>query len=215
MTRGQYRGLAERTNNDAYFHVLFGRHPNRTDLQIYKGKQFPQAYRGDAFIAFRGSWNRAPGPQVGYDIVFQPLTDGKPSGDYIVCRRLLRGFKDPGRATRRPSGLAVGPDGALYVSDDVKGRIWRITFSGKGVGRRAGAEIARGREFAAYSSTRRNSSRCWHYTINLSATISWYSCRCYCSRRLEGPPTTRPCELLHSGRRGRWMAARLMRSAHY
>jgi hypothetical protein len=52
------------------------------------------------------------------------------------------------------------------------------------------------------------------YTISTFATISWYSCRCYCSG-LEASPMTRPCELLHSGRRRRWMAARLMRSAHY
>ena len=82
-------------------------------------------------IAFHGSWNRAPGPQGGYNIVFQPLAGGKPSGDYIVFADGFAGdFKDPGKAAHRPSGLAVGPDGALYVSDDVKGRIWRITFAG-------------------------------------------------------------------------------------
>jgi hypothetical protein len=53
------------------------------------------------------------------------------SGDYIVfADGFAGGFKDPGKAAHRPSGLAVGPDGALYVSDDVKGRIWRVTFTG-------------------------------------------------------------------------------------
>jgi mono/diheme cytochrome c family protein len=63
--------------------------------------------------------------------VFQPLANGKPSGDFIVFADGFAGrFKDPGRAAHRPSGLAVGPDGTLYVSEDVKGRIWRITFTG-------------------------------------------------------------------------------------
>jgi glucose/arabinose dehydrogenase/mono/diheme cytochrome c family protein len=111
--------------------AAFPAHWAPNDLKIYKGKPFPQAYRGGAFIAFHGSWNRAPGPQGGYNIVFQPLADGKPSGDYIVFADGFAGrFKDPGKAAHRPSGLAVGPDGALYVSDDVKGRIWRITFTG-------------------------------------------------------------------------------------
>jgi glucose/arabinose dehydrogenase/mono/diheme cytochrome c family protein len=100
-------------------------------LKIYKGSQFPEAYREGAFIAFHGSWNRAPGPQGGYNVVFQPLADGKASGDYVVFADGFAGVhKDPGRAAYRPSGLAVGPDGALYVADDVKGRIWRITFNG-------------------------------------------------------------------------------------
>jgi glucose/arabinose dehydrogenase/mono/diheme cytochrome c family protein len=111
--------------------ATFPAHWAPNDLKIYKGTQFPQAYRGGAFIAFHGSWNRAPGPQGGYNMVFQPLTGGKPSGDYIVfADGFAGGFKDPGKAAHRPSGLAVGPDGALYVSDDVKGRIWRITFTG-------------------------------------------------------------------------------------
>jgi glucose/arabinose dehydrogenase/mono/diheme cytochrome c family protein len=111
--------------------AAFPAHWAPNDLKIYKGMQFPQAYRGGAFIAFHGSWNRAPGPQGGYNVVFQPLANGKPSGDYIIFADGFAGrFKDPGKAAHRPSGLALGPDGALYVSDDVKGRIWRITFTG-------------------------------------------------------------------------------------
>jgi glucose/arabinose dehydrogenase/mono/diheme cytochrome c family protein len=111
--------------------AAFPAHWAPNDLKIYKGTQFPKAYQGGAFIAFHGSWNRAPGPQGGYNIVFQPFADGKPSGDYIVFADGFAGaYKDPGRAAHRPSGLAVGPDGALYVSDDVKGRIWRIIFTG-------------------------------------------------------------------------------------
>ena len=91
----------------------------------------PGAYRGGAFIAFHGSWNRAPSPQGGYNVVFQPLADGKPSGNYVVFADGFAGAsKEPGRAAHRPSGLAVGPDGALYVSDDQRGRIWRIVFRG-------------------------------------------------------------------------------------
>ena len=74
-----------------------------------KASQFPKGYQGGAFIAFHGSWNRAPGPQGGYNVVFQPLADGKPSGDYIVFADGFAGrYKDPGRAAHRPSGLAVG-----------------------------------------------------------------------------------------------------------
>lgn len=111
--------------------AAFPAHWAPNDLKIYKGKQFPEAYRGGAFIAFHGSWNRAPGPQGGYNVVFQPLADGKPSGDYVVFADGFAGAqKDPGGAAHRPSGLAVGPDGALYVADDVGGRVWRITFNG-------------------------------------------------------------------------------------
>jgi mono/diheme cytochrome c family protein len=63
--------------------------------------------------------------------VFQPLTDGKPSGPYVIFADGFAGLhKDPGRAAHRPTGLAIGPDGALYIADDVAGRIWRITFVG-------------------------------------------------------------------------------------
>jgi glucose/arabinose dehydrogenase/mono/diheme cytochrome c family protein len=111
--------------------AAFPAHWAPNDLKIYKATEFPEGYRGGAFIAFHGSWNRAPGPQGGYNVVFQPLADGKPSGDYIVFADGFAGrYKEPGRAAHRPSGLAVGPDGALYVSDDKRGRIWRITYEG-------------------------------------------------------------------------------------
>lgn len=98
---------------------------------VYKGTQFPKAYRGGAFIAFHGSWNRAPGPQGGFNVVFQPLADGKSSGKWVVfADGFAGGHKEPGKALHRPTGLAVGPDGALYVSDDARGRIYRVTYAG-------------------------------------------------------------------------------------
>ena len=130
--------------------AAFPAHWAPNDLKIYKSEDFPEGYRGGAFIAFHGSWNRAPGPQGGYNVVFQPLKDGKPSGDYIVFADGFAGaHKDPGRAMHRPSGLAVGPYGALYVSDDVGGRIWRITYEGdpdaKGIEAAPAREAAGGR----------------------------------------------------------------------
>jgi glucose/arabinose dehydrogenase/mono/diheme cytochrome c family protein len=100
-------------------------------LALYSGRNFPNAYQGGAFIAFHGSWNRAPFPQGGYNVVFQPLADGKASGNFVVFADGFAGaVREPGQAAHRPSGLAVAPDGALYISDDAHGRIWRVTFHG-------------------------------------------------------------------------------------
>ncbi len=114
--------------------AFFPAHWAPNGMQIYNGAQFPAPYRGGAFIAFHGSWNRAPGPQGGYNVVFQPLADGKASGPSVVFADGFAGaIKDPGRAAYRPSGIAIGPDGSLYVSDDMHGRIWRITYGGTGI----------------------------------------------------------------------------------
>jgi glucose/arabinose dehydrogenase/mono/diheme cytochrome c family protein len=101
----------------------------------YDNKQFPARYRNGVFIAFHGSWNRAPYPQSGYNVVFQPLAGDRASGG---CEIFADGFagavKSPDKAAHRPDGLAVGPDGSLYVSDDVSGRIYRIAYRGGSAG---------------------------------------------------------------------------------
>jgi glucose/arabinose dehydrogenase/cytochrome c5 len=100
-------------------------------MALYDKKQFPTRYRGGVFIAFHGSWDRAPYAQDGYNVVFQALAGDHASGQ---CEIFADGFagavKSPARAEHRPSGLAVGLDGALYVSDDVRGRIYRIVYNG-------------------------------------------------------------------------------------
>src|SRR5690242_4147706 len=100
-------------------------------MLIYEGSQFPSAYKDGAFVAFHGSWNRAPEPQGGYNVVFQPLADGKLSGPFVVFADGFAGaVKQPGQAAHRPTGLAVGPDGSLYIADDQGGRICRVTYQG-------------------------------------------------------------------------------------
>jgi glucose/arabinose dehydrogenase len=99
---------------------------------FYHGSAFPERYRNGAFIAFHGSWNRAPEPQAGYRVVFQPMSGGSTSGDYETFANGFAAVPDsqlqPGTAKHRPTGLAEGPNGALFVSDDMGGRIYRITF---------------------------------------------------------------------------------------
>jgi glucose/arabinose dehydrogenase/mono/diheme cytochrome c family protein len=98
---------------------------------FYDKSQFPSRYRNGVFIAFHGSWNRAPFPQSGYNVVFQSLKGDQAAGP---CEIFADGFagavKSPDKAQHRPTGVAVGPDGSLYVSDDVRGRIYKIVYRG-------------------------------------------------------------------------------------
>ena len=100
-------------------------------MVLYDKKQFPAHYRNGVFIAFHGSWDRAPYAQAGYNVVFQKLAGDRASGR---CEIFADGFagaeESPAKAEHRPSGLAVGPDGSLYVSDDIRGRIYRIAYQG-------------------------------------------------------------------------------------
>jgi glucose/arabinose dehydrogenase len=100
-------------------------------LLFYEGDNFPERYRGGAFIAFHGSWNRAPEPQAGYNVVFVPFENGQPSGDYEVFADGFAGAEvSPRGAAHRPTGLAVGPDGTMYIADDRGGRIYRVFYVG-------------------------------------------------------------------------------------
>ena len=111
----------------------FPGHWGPNDLLFYTGTQFPAQYRGGAFIAFHGSWNRDPEPQAGYNVVFVRMENGKPAKDFEVFADGFAGeTKQPRGAIYRPTGLAQGPDGSLYISDDVKGRIWKVMYVGGG-----------------------------------------------------------------------------------
>lgn len=105
------------------------------DLLFYTGDQFPAHYRGGAFIAFHGSWNRAPEPQAGYQVAFQPMSAGEAAGEWETFAGGFAGtetLESPGDAEYRPMGLALGPDGSLYVTDSQQGRIWRVLYTGTG-----------------------------------------------------------------------------------
>ena len=101
---------------------------------FYTGNRLPAKYRDGVFIAFHGSWNRAPEPQAGYRVVFQPMANGQASGEYETFADGFAGLPpdqiQPDRAKHRPVGLAQGPDGALYITDDAGGRVYRLTSAG-------------------------------------------------------------------------------------
>jgi glucose/arabinose dehydrogenase len=103
--------------------VSFPGHWAPLALAFGDGKLGP-AYASGVFVAFHGSWNRAPLPQAGYRVVWQPMADGRPSGTY---QTFVTGTKGP--TSIRPSGLAIGPDGSLYMSADENGTIWRVLNS--------------------------------------------------------------------------------------
>ena len=104
--------------------VLVQAHSAPLQMIFYEGGQFPDNYRGDAFVALHGSWNRAK--RTGYKVVRVPLDHGRPKGIY---EDFLTGFVTPqGNVWGRPVGLAVMKDGSLLVSEDANDSIWRVTY---------------------------------------------------------------------------------------
>jgi len=115
--------------------AAFPGHWAPNDMVIYTGQTFPERMHGGAFVAFHGSWNRAPKPQEGYKVVFVPFTDGMPTGAYETFADGFTGSDEPIASPRdakyRPTGLAVGPDGALYIADSREGRVWKVIYEGR------------------------------------------------------------------------------------
>jgi glucose/arabinose dehydrogenase len=108
--------------------VLLQPHSAPLGFAVYTGKAFPADYRGDLFVAFHGSWNRVQ--RTGYKIVRIHLEHGKPVGTY---EDFLTGFvTKEGNVWGRPVGVDVTADGALLVSDDASGTIWRVAYAGAG-----------------------------------------------------------------------------------
>lgn len=107
--------------------VLLGAHVAPLEFVFYRGTQFPEQYRGGAFIAEHGSWNRAS--RAGYQVAFVGFKDGKASADPVP---FLTGFVPNPAAKRvngRPVGVTVTPDGALLVSDDGAGLVYRVSYT--------------------------------------------------------------------------------------
>ena len=104
--------------------VLIQAHSAPLNLIFYEGEQFPADFKGDAFVALHGSWNRSK--RTGYKVVRIPLENGKPRGVYDD---FLTGFVTPeGDVWGRPVGLTVAKDGSLLVSEDGNNAIWRIAY---------------------------------------------------------------------------------------
>ncbi|MEO8416451.1 MAG: c-type cytochrome [Ginsengibacter sp.] len=113
--------------------IGFPGHFAPNDLLFYTGNQFPAHYKNGAFIAFHGSTSSAPYPQSGYIVAFVPFKDGAPSGPWEVFADGFAGVDtvvNTSNARYRPMGLAMGPDGSLYISDSEKGKIWRVMYKG-------------------------------------------------------------------------------------
>jgi glucose/arabinose dehydrogenase len=129
----EYGGDGKKTGASQAIEPLVGfpGHMAPNALLFYKGNQFPAKYKQGAFIAFHGSWNRAPENQEGFYVVFVPMKNGKPTGKWEVFADGFSGMEQVtnlGAVKHRPCGLAEGADGALYVSDDNKGYVWKIEY---------------------------------------------------------------------------------------
>lgn len=136
MVAPEYGGDGKTEGGKEYIDpvVAFPAHLAPNALLFYTGNMFPAKYRNGAFVAFHGSWNRAPLPQEGYYVAFVPFENGKPSGKWEVFANGFTGVESgvtPRSSAHRPCGLAMGADGSLYVSDDSKGTIYRIVYNGK------------------------------------------------------------------------------------
>jgi len=115
--------------------MTFPSHWAPMSMVFYTKQQFPAKYLGGAFVAFHGDLFTATRPRTddpGYHVVFVPFVNSAPTGSYEI---FASGFVGAGTATatgadHRATGLAQGPDGSLYITDDKEGRVWRVIYRG-------------------------------------------------------------------------------------
>jgi glucose/arabinose dehydrogenase/mono/diheme cytochrome c family protein len=138
MVAPEYGGDNRKRDDNPAFDkpvVAFPAHWAPLQMAYYGASQFPEKYRGGMFVTFHGSWNRAPRSQAGYKVVFVPFDEkGMAKGNYETFADGFSGLDELNsnrEARYRPGGLAVGPDGSLYVGDTDKGRLWRIIYTGE------------------------------------------------------------------------------------
>ena len=136
MLAPEYGGDGKTGASDAYKDPLIGfpAHWAPMDLVFHSGTNVPDKYKHGAFIVFHGSWNRMPFEQDGFNVVFVPMKDGAVNGNWEVFADGFTGkdsIKSPIETAYRPAGLAEGPDGELYITEDKHGRIWRVTYQGQ------------------------------------------------------------------------------------
>lgn len=107
--------------------ILLEPHFASLQMTFYEGSQFPAQYRGDAFAAEHGSWNKSK--LAGYEVIRLKMHDGKAAGTY---EDFLTGFVLPnGDVWGRPVGVTVAKDGSMFVTDDGSGSIWHVSYEGK------------------------------------------------------------------------------------
>jgi glucose/arabinose dehydrogenase len=110
--------------------VLFESHSAALGLVFYQGTQFPADFKGDAFVALHGSWNR--GNPTGYKVVRVHFSKGRPENAYTdFATGFWDGSSKPAKVWGRPAGLAVAKDGALLIADDAGKTVWRVSYKGK------------------------------------------------------------------------------------
>jgi glucose/arabinose dehydrogenase len=102
-----------------------GPHVAPLGLSFYSGTMFPEEYRGQVFIAEHGSWNRSK--KIGYRVTLVRLEDGKP----VSYEVFADGWLDGQTSNGRPVDVLMMPDGALLLSDDANGLVYRISYEGK------------------------------------------------------------------------------------
>jgi glucose/arabinose dehydrogenase len=132
MLAPEYGGDGKKSVDNKYINpiVEFPAHLGPNDMMFYRGNMLPEKYKNGAFIVFH---SQSKPLKKGYLVAFVPFKDGKPAGNWESFAENFTGVdlgNPNGSFHHRPIGIAEGPDGAVYIADDLKGTIFKITYTG-------------------------------------------------------------------------------------